>query len=88
MIPQKVPTETSLGVFQYKVLNNKIDLNKRIYKFDPAVKLHAHFAVKLQKTSYIYFAIVKRFSSFGYYLIVCCTAYYTSRSRSSSGSNR
>ena len=37
MIPHKVTIETSLRVFQYKLLNNIIDLNKRIDKFDPAV---------------------------------------------------
>ena len=37
MIPHKVTIETSLRVFQYKLLNNIIYLNKRISKFDPAV---------------------------------------------------
>ena len=37
MIPQKVTIKTSLRVFQYKLLNNTIYLNKRISKFDPAV---------------------------------------------------
>ena len=37
MIPQKATIETSLRVFQYKLLNNIIYLNKRISKFDPAV---------------------------------------------------
>ena len=39
MIPHKVTIETSLRVFQYKLLNNIIYLNKRIAKFDPAVNL-------------------------------------------------
>ena len=73
MIPQKVTMETSLRVFQYKLLNNIIYLSKRISKFDQAVNLYAHFAVKLQKTSYIYFAIVKRLSSFVNYSVLCCT---------------
>ena len=37
LIPQKVTIETSLGVLQYKFLNNIIYFNKRISKFDPAV---------------------------------------------------
>ena len=37
MIPHKVTIETSLRVFQYKLLNTIIYLNKRIAKFDPAV---------------------------------------------------
>ena len=37
MIPHKVTIETSLRVFQYKLLNNIIYLNKRIAKFDSAV---------------------------------------------------
>ena len=37
MIPQNVTIETSIRVFQYKLLNNIIYINKRISKFDPAV---------------------------------------------------
>ena len=37
MIPHKVTIETSLRVFQYKLLNNIIYLNKRIAQFDSAV---------------------------------------------------
>ena len=37
MIPHKVTIETSLRVFQYKLLNNIIYLNKRIAKFNLAV---------------------------------------------------
>ena len=37
MIPHKVTFETSLRVFQYKLLNNIIYLKKRIAMFDPAV---------------------------------------------------
>ena len=37
MIHHKVTIETSLRVFQYKLLNNIIYLNKRIAKFDSAV---------------------------------------------------
>ena len=37
MIPHKITIETSLRVFQYKLLNNIIYLNKRIATFDPAV---------------------------------------------------
>ena len=36
-IPHKVTIETSLRVFQYKLLNNIIYLSKRIAKFDSAV---------------------------------------------------
>ena len=37
MIPHKVTIETSLRVFQYKLLKNIIYLNKRIAKFDSVV---------------------------------------------------
>ena len=56
MIPQKVTIETSLRVFQYKLLNSIIYFNIRLSKFDPAVNP--------------------------------LRAYYTSRSRSNSGSCR
>ena len=36
MIPHKVTIETSLRVFQYKLLNSIVDSNKRIAKFDQA----------------------------------------------------
>ena len=37
MIPQKVTIEISLRVFQYNLPNNILYLNKKIFKFDPAV---------------------------------------------------
>ena len=37
MIPHKVTIDTSFRVFQCKLLNNIIYVNKRIAKFDPAV---------------------------------------------------
>ena len=36
MIPQKVTIESSLRIFQYKILNNIIFLNNRLFKFGKA----------------------------------------------------
>ena len=47
MIPQNVTIETSLRVFQYKLLNNIIIQTKIYLSLIQLLTLYAHFAVKL-----------------------------------------
>ena len=49
MIPQKVTIDTTLRIFQLKILNNILYLNKRISKFDlnvsPLCSLWTHYTI-------------------------------------------
>ena len=72
-IPQKVTIEASIRVFQYKLLNNIIHLNKRISKSDPADSPLCSLCGQAPEDVLHLFAIVKRFCSFGNYSVICYT---------------
>ena len=86
MIPQKVTVETSLRVFQYKLLNNKIYSSKRISKFDPAV--NPLCSLCSQAPEDVVLPLSKDSAALGITPLYAAPTYYSSRSRSNSGSCR
>ena len=74
MTPHKVTIETSLRVFQYKLLNMLfiIYLNKRIATFDSAVNPLCSLCSQAPEDAVHLFCYCQKTSCFGHYSVVCC----------------
>ena len=64
-LPHRVTNETSLGVFQYKILNNILHLNNRLHKFGFVESLCVLYATENQRAFCIHFATVRKLRNYG-----------------------